>query len=146
MFLFCLVFAMFFACLFICALWSPAGKGLPLGSRLWCLLWVCHFPIGILSQMWYLIVTIPDLCTLLTLSSFVNSDWYCLFNMLALSATGYCEVFHDLLKEPLQHSFFRGLMKLKNLFCLLVCWTSYMQLRTSWKVKKMTSLKITRRP
>ena len=32
MFLFCLVFAMFcarlFICLFICALWSPAGKGL----------------------------------------------------------------------------------------------------------------------
>ena len=24
------------------------GKGWPLGSRLWCLLWVCHFPIGIL--------------------------------------------------------------------------------------------------
>ena len=23
--------------LFICDLWSPAGKGLPLGSRLWCL-------------------------------------------------------------------------------------------------------------
>ena len=23
--------------LFIWALWSPAGKGLPLGSRLWCL-------------------------------------------------------------------------------------------------------------
>ena len=27
MFLFCLVFAMFCARLFICALWSPAGKG-----------------------------------------------------------------------------------------------------------------------
>ena len=40
------------------------GKGWPLGSRLWCLLWVCHFPIGILSQVWYLIVSIPDLCTL----------------------------------------------------------------------------------
>ena len=25
---------------------------------------VCHFPIGILGQMWYLIVSIPDLCTL----------------------------------------------------------------------------------
>ena len=39
-------------------------KGWPLGSRLWCLLWVCHFPIGILGQVWYLIVSIPDLCTL----------------------------------------------------------------------------------
>ena len=28
MFLFCLVFVMFCARLFICALWSPAGKGL----------------------------------------------------------------------------------------------------------------------
>ena len=40
------------------------GKGWPLGSRLWCLLWVCHFPIGILGQVWYLIVWIPDLCNL----------------------------------------------------------------------------------
>ena len=40
------------------------GKGWPLGSRLWCLLWVCHFPIGILGQVWYLIVSIPDLCSL----------------------------------------------------------------------------------
>ena len=27
---------------------------------------VCHFPIDILGQFWYLIVSIPDLCTLLT--------------------------------------------------------------------------------
>ena len=40
------------------------GKGWPLGSRLWCLLWVCHFPIGILGQVWYLIVSIPELCTI----------------------------------------------------------------------------------
>ena len=25
---------------------------------------VCDFPIGILGQVWYLIVSIPDLCTL----------------------------------------------------------------------------------
>ena len=40
------------------------GKGWPLGSRLWFLLWVCHFPIGILGQVWYLIISIPDLCTI----------------------------------------------------------------------------------
>ena len=40
------------------------GRGWPLGSRLWCFLWVCHFPIGILGQVWYLIVSIPDLCNL----------------------------------------------------------------------------------
>ena len=27
-------------------------------------LWVCHFPVDILGQVWYLIVLIPDLCTL----------------------------------------------------------------------------------
>ena len=27
---------------------------------------VCHFPIGILGQAWYLIVSIPDLCNLIT--------------------------------------------------------------------------------
>ena len=31
----CLLY--FFARLFVCALWSPAGKGLHLGSRFWCL-------------------------------------------------------------------------------------------------------------
>ena len=28
------------------------------------ILLVCHFPIGILGQVWYLIALIPDLCTL----------------------------------------------------------------------------------
>ena len=36
MFLFCLVFAMFCARLFICALWSPAGKGLALVCGVFC--------------------------------------------------------------------------------------------------------------
>ena len=31
------------------------------------LLWRCNFPIGILGQVWYLIVSIPDLCLFLTL-------------------------------------------------------------------------------
>ena len=34
----------------------------------WCIIkihnWVCHFPIGILGQVCYLIVSIPDLCTI----------------------------------------------------------------------------------
>ena len=49
------------------------GKGWPLGSRLWCLLWVCHFPIGILGQVWYLIVSIPDLCTITYL--YIIDEW-----------------------------------------------------------------------
>ena len=28
---------------------------------------VCHFPIGILGQVWYLIASIPDLCPLIYL-------------------------------------------------------------------------------
>ena len=48
--------------LFICALWSPAGKGL----TSWLLVVVSiTVPIGILGQVWYLIVSIPDLCTLI---------------------------------------------------------------------------------
>ena len=60
MFLFCLVFAMslcasVYMC-FVVTCWE--------GSRLRCLPLFCHFPIGILGQVWYLIVSIPDLCTL----------------------------------------------------------------------------------
>ena len=63
---FCSVLCLLCLCahLFICDLWSPAGKGLT--SWLSCVVsnCVCHFPIGILGQVWYLIVSIPDLCTL----------------------------------------------------------------------------------
>ena len=51
--------------LFICALLSPVGKGLT--SWLSFVVSNCEFvtfPIGILGQVWYLIVSIPDLCTL----------------------------------------------------------------------------------
>ena len=59
----CVCYVFVRVCLYV--LWGHLlGKGWPLGSRLWCLLWVCHFPIGILGQVWYLIVSIPDLCTL----------------------------------------------------------------------------------
>ena len=51
--------------LFICGLWSPAGKGLT--SWLSFVVSNCecrHFPVGIQGQVWYLIVSIPDLCTI----------------------------------------------------------------------------------
>ena len=57
--------------LFICALWSPAGKRL--ASWLSFVVSYCDFPIGMLEQVWYLIVSIPDLCTL-TLSSIKPVD------------------------------------------------------------------------
>ena len=59
----CLVFVML-SHLFIAALWSP-GKGLT--SRLLFVMFNCAFvtfPGGILGQVWYLIVSNPDLCRL----------------------------------------------------------------------------------
>ena len=57
----CLVFLML-SRLFIAALWSPAGKGL----ISWLLLvmfivFFVNFPYGVLGQVWYLIVSFPDL-------------------------------------------------------------------------------------
>ena len=60
----CLVFVML-SRLFIAALWSPAGKGLT--SWLSFVMFSCvfvSFPCGILGQLWYFIVLIPDLCHL----------------------------------------------------------------------------------
>ena len=60
----CLVFVML-SRLFIAALWSPAGKKLT--SRLLFVMFNCifvTFPCDILGHVWYLIVSIPDLCRL----------------------------------------------------------------------------------
>ena len=78
MFLFCLVFAMFCARLFICASWSPAGKGLTSWLSFVVSSVSCHFPIGILGQVWYLIVSIPDLCNL----TYFYHIFFCTFNYL----------------------------------------------------------------
>ena len=62
-FLSCVFYAFVRVCLYVpCG--HLLGKGWPLGSRLWCLTVSCFFPIGILGQVWYLIASIPDLCTL----------------------------------------------------------------------------------
>ena len=58
----CLVFVML-SRLFIAALWSRAMKRL--ASWLLFVIFDCvfvTFPCGILGQVWYLIVSIPDLC------------------------------------------------------------------------------------
>ena len=62
---FCLAFAMslrasVYMC-FVVTCWERADL---LALVCGVLLCVCHFPIGILGQVWYLIVSIPDLCTL----------------------------------------------------------------------------------
>ena len=60
----CLVLAML-SRLFIAALWSPAGNGLTSWLLFGMLNYVSvTFPCGILGQVWYLIVSIPDLCRL----------------------------------------------------------------------------------
>ena len=51
--------------LFICDLWSSAGKGLTSWlSFVVSICMFCNFPIGILGRVWYLIVSTSDLCTL----------------------------------------------------------------------------------
>ena len=60
--------------LFIAVLWSPAGKGLT--SWLSFVMFNCvfvTFPCGKLDQVWYLIVSIPDLCRLSYFKSFSSS-------------------------------------------------------------------------
>ena len=60
----CLVFLML-SCLFIAALWSPAGKGLTSWLLLvMFILLLLLSPCGILGQVWYLIVSFPDFCHL----------------------------------------------------------------------------------
>ena len=63
--------------LFIAALWSPAGKGLT--SWLLFLMFSCvfvTFPRGILGQVWYLIVSILDLCRLSYLDIVLSNLYY----------------------------------------------------------------------
>ena len=60
--LWCFVFVLLLR-LFIAALWSPDGTGLSsLLSFVMFYYVFATFPCGILDQVWYLIVSIPDLC------------------------------------------------------------------------------------
>ena len=58
--------------LLIAALWSPAGKGLtPWLSFVTFNCVFVTFPYGILGQVWYLIVSIPDLYPFLTFIKYI---------------------------------------------------------------------------
>ena len=73
--------------LFIAVLWSPAGKGLT--SWLLFVKYNCifnTFPCGILGQMWYFIVSIPDLCRL---SYFYVRPNMCVNTAMTSAASGY---------------------------------------------------------
>ena len=66
--------------LFIAALWSLAGKGLT--SWLLFVVFSCDFVTflcGILGQVWYLIVLIPDLCRLSYFSRTHHEAHFCEF-------------------------------------------------------------------
>ena len=73
------------------------GKGWPLGSRLWCILWVCHFPIGILGQVWYLIVSIPDLWNLTYFVVVVVVAFFCLEKLYNKIIVDYWGIGHDVI-------------------------------------------------
>ena len=63
---FCIVFVML-SRLLIAALWSPAGQRLTFWLSFVMLNCVpVTFPFGVLGQVWYLLVSIPDLCPFLT--------------------------------------------------------------------------------
>ena len=89
---FCFVLCLQCLCsrLFICALCSPAGKEL----TYWLSFVVsycefCHFPIGILGQVWYLIVSIPYLCNL---TYFYHSVKINIINVLNIVQMSGCSV------------------------------------------------------
>ena len=74
-FLSCVCYAFARVCLYVpCG--HLLGKGWPLGSRLWYL----TVRIGILGQVWYLIVSIPGLCTLTYFEGWGNITKRHLFN------------------------------------------------------------------
>ena len=60
----CVIFVLCLSCFRICSLLH--GHLLGKGLALVCDVWLCFvtFPCGILGQVWYLIVLIPDLCHL----------------------------------------------------------------------------------
>ena len=73
--------------LFLASLWSPAGKGLT--SCLLFVLFNCvfvNFPCDIMGQVWYLIISILDLCRPSYFHyNFGLLDWYNTYKNAALT-------------------------------------------------------------
>ena len=76
----CLVFAML-SCLFSVALWERAYLLALLYVMFYCIF--VTFPCGVLGQMWYLIVSIPDFCLLTFMFVMVRGS-LCLFYLIFL--------------------------------------------------------------
>ena len=83
----------------------------------WNLLWVCYFPIGILGQVWYLIVSIPDLCTL------TYFDPYQLFSVLT-------HLFLDMLSQNFYESLYLYLKQITLLLSSCTVWSPINQNRS----------------
>ena len=66
------------SCLFLAALWSPPGRGWPLGSL------VCYvfLSCGVPGQVWYLIASITDLCFLICYTCTYHLREYTILNSL----------------------------------------------------------------
>ena len=62
-------------------------------------LWVCHFPIGILGQVWYLIVSISDHCTL---TYFGGRTYHIIGNLISrlICKTFICRLRSDACRWP----------------------------------------------
>ena len=105
---FCLVLC-FCARLFICALWSPAGQGL----TSWLSFVVSNFEFGhFLGQVWYLMVSIPDLCTLTHFKCMWQFYLSCFFFRITKTEASLCER-TDSLQPSLLHSIHKVWMYIK---------------------------------
>ena len=94
----CFVFVMF-SCLLIAALWSPAGNGLT--SWLSFVMFIVFLSLcGILGQVWYLIVPIPDLCHL----SYFGVRFEILFDFLKKILYYIYDMYHHLQRNQRNNS------------------------------------------
>ena len=74
-FLSCVCYAFVSVCLYVP--WDPCWERADLLALVCGVqLWVCCFPIGILGQVWYLIVSIPDLCALTYFKVYTTQNDY----------------------------------------------------------------------
>ena len=95
--------------MFIAALWSPAGKGLTSWLLLVMFIALVIFPCGILGQVWYLIVSFPDLCFLSYFYSAIlqrNAKQLGFLKMHSLTMIGALQdisVFRNCLNKKINH-------------------------------------------
>ena len=114
------------------------GKGWPLGFRLWCLLWVCHFPIGILGQVWYLIVSIPDLCNL-TYFSMAHSTVLWWSSLLEFTIQRCAQSFHQISNLSIAHMIFSWSFRCRCFHIIIAaciflsCWEIHSSSCSVWR-------------